>query len=222
MQMFSGLLGTSGYAAGHACTLRPGKSTTARDFSAMNSGIRSTLRALAASRRPRIGRPRYPVGRSGNTRSSLVQSPPRSPRTTPGSWRIQAGSLARAPAQTAAGSGHQVLAGPRTTRCIDFDPKLRGCDVVKTKTDDIVSGGRFRSRAIVVQQESDAEHLRLQSLLPAAVFGRSMRPWMRLGISTTPSSATRQAWRVRGRFLATRVPPDAAVAPRDAKILSRF
>jgi site-specific recombinase XerC len=32
--------------------------------------------------------------------------------------------------------------------------KLRGCDVVKIKIGDLVSGGRVRSRAIVVQQKT--------------------------------------------------------------------
>jgi hypothetical protein len=36
------------------------------------------------------------------------------------------------------------------------DSKLRGCDVVKVKIGDIVSGGRVRSRAIVVQHRRPA------------------------------------------------------------------
>ncbi|HQT90022.1 MAG: integrase [Acidiphilium sp. 37-64-53] len=35
-----------------------------------------------------------------------------------------------------------------------IDSKLRGCDVVKMKIGDLVSGGRVRSRAIVVQQKT--------------------------------------------------------------------
>ena len=35
-----------------------------------------------------------------------------------------------------------------------IDSKLRGCDVVKVKIGDIVSGGRVRDRAIVVQQKT--------------------------------------------------------------------
>ena len=35
-----------------------------------------------------------------------------------------------------------------------IDSKLRGCDVVKVKIGDLVSGGRVRSRAIVVQQKT--------------------------------------------------------------------
>src|ERR1700679_2854683 len=34
-----------------------------------------------------------------------------------------------------------------------IDSKLRGCDIVKIKIGDLVSGGRVRSRAIVVQQK---------------------------------------------------------------------
>ncbi len=36
-----------------------------------------------------------------------------------------------------------------------IDRKLRGCDIVKVKIGDLVSGGRVRSRAIVVQQKTD-------------------------------------------------------------------
>ena len=35
-----------------------------------------------------------------------------------------------------------------------IDSKLRGCDVVKIRTGDIVSGGRVRSRAIIVQRKT--------------------------------------------------------------------
>jgi integrase len=35
-----------------------------------------------------------------------------------------------------------------------IDSKLRGCDVVKIKICDLVSGGRVRSRAIVIQQKT--------------------------------------------------------------------
>ena len=36
-----------------------------------------------------------------------------------------------------------------------IDSKLRGCDVVKVKISDLVSGGQVRSRAIVIQQKTD-------------------------------------------------------------------
>lgn len=35
-----------------------------------------------------------------------------------------------------------------------IDSKLRGCDIVKMKIGDLVSGGRVRSRAIVIQQKT--------------------------------------------------------------------
>ncbi|MDB5407443.1 MAG: integrase, partial [Rhodospirillales bacterium] len=35
-----------------------------------------------------------------------------------------------------------------------IDSKLRGCDIVKVKIGDLVSGGHIRSRAIVVQQKT--------------------------------------------------------------------
>jgi integrase len=36
---------------------------------------------------------------------------------------------------------------------LEIDSKLRGCDVVKMKIGDLVSGGRIRSRTMVVQQK---------------------------------------------------------------------
>lgn len=44
----------------------------------------------------------------------------------------------------------------RDRALFDFaiDSKLRGCDVVKVRIGDIVSGGRIRTRAIVVQQKT--------------------------------------------------------------------
>jgi hypothetical protein len=35
-----------------------------------------------------------------------------------------------------------------------IDSKLRGCDVVKIKIGDLISGGRVRTRAIVIQQKT--------------------------------------------------------------------
>ena len=45
---------------------------------------------------------------------------------------------------------------PRDRALFDLaiDSKLRGCDVVKVRIGDIVSGGRIRTRAIVVQQKT--------------------------------------------------------------------
>ena len=66
----------------------------------------------------------------------------------------------QARAQTATGLGHPVLARPRTTvrdRAmfdLAIDSKLRGCDIVKIRIGDLVSGGRVRSRAIVVQRKT--------------------------------------------------------------------
>jgi len=44
----------------------------------------------------------------------------------------------------------------RDRAMFDFaiDSKLRGCDVVKVKVGDLVSGGQVRSRAIVIQQKT--------------------------------------------------------------------
>ena len=35
-----------------------------------------------------------------------------------------------------------------------IDSKLRGCDIVKVKIGDLISGGRVRSRVIIVQQKT--------------------------------------------------------------------
>ncbi len=37
---------------------------------------------------------------------------------------------------------------------LSINSKLRGCDVVKVRIGDIVSGGRIRDRAVVVQQKT--------------------------------------------------------------------
>jgi hypothetical protein len=42
----------------------------------------------------------------------------------------------------------------RATFDLAIDSKLRGCDVVKVKIGDLVSGARIRSRAIVIQQKT--------------------------------------------------------------------
>jgi len=47
-----------------------------------------------------------------------------------------------------------------------IDSKLRGCDIVKIKTGDLVSGGRVRSGAIVVQQKT-GRPLQFELLEPA-------------------------------------------------------
>ncbi len=44
----------------------------------------------------------------------------------------------------------------RERAMFDFaiDSKLRGCDIVKVKVGDLVSGGKVRSRAMVIQQKT--------------------------------------------------------------------
>ena len=49
---------------------------------------------------------------------------------------------------------HQRRLRDRAMFDLAIDSKLRGCDVVKVKIADLVSGGRMRSRAIVVQQKT--------------------------------------------------------------------
>lgn len=49
---------------------------------------------------------------------------------------------------------HQQRVRDRALFDLAIDSKLRGCDVVKIKIGDIASGGRIKSRAIVVQQKT--------------------------------------------------------------------
>lgn len=55
-----------------------------------------------------------------------------------------------------------------------IDSKLRGCDVVKVKIGDLVSGGRVRSRAIVVQQKT-GRPVQFELLEPSR---GSIFPWL--------------------------------------------
>ncbi len=62
--------------------------------------------------------------------------------------------------QTSAGLGHPFwLDRERRTRDramfdLAIDSKLRGCDIVKLMIGDLISGGRVRSRAIVIQRKT--------------------------------------------------------------------
>src|ERR1700722_17515232 len=62
-----------------------------------------------------------------------------------------------------------------------IDSKLRGCDVVEVKIGDVVSGGRIRSSAIVIQQSA------FSALPEAAVafFGLASR----VGVDGGPAAA---------------------------------
>lgn len=51
-----------------------------------------------------------------------------------------------------------------------IDSKWRGCDVVKVKLGDLVSGGRVRSRAIVIQQKTVAPFISSSPSPPASAF----------------------------------------------------
>ena len=70
----------------------------------------------------------------------------RASRTLSSSWPMVAGK----------GVNDGTLRSPIRRAMFDLaiDSKLRGCDVVKVKIGDLVSGGRVRSRAIVVQQKT--------------------------------------------------------------------
>jgi hypothetical protein len=47
-----------------------------------------------------------------------------------------------------------LIANGRTSFDLAIDSKLRGCDVVKVKIGDVVSGGRVRSTGIVLQTKT--------------------------------------------------------------------
>jgi hypothetical protein len=51
-------------------------------------------------------------------------------------------------------SGSGLIANGRTSFDLAIDSKLRGCDVVKVKIGDVVSGGRVRSTGIVLQTKT--------------------------------------------------------------------
>ena len=64
----------------------------------------------------------------------------------------------------------------RDRALFDFaiDSKLRGCDVVKIRIGDVVSGGRVRDRAIVVQQKTNRP-VQLELMDTAR---KTMRAWL--------------------------------------------
>ncbi|HEY5226736.1 MAG TPA: tyrosine-type recombinase/integrase [Methylovirgula sp.] len=49
---------------------------------------------------------------------------------------------------------HEQRIRDRALFDLAIDSKLRGCDIVKMKIGDLVSGGRIRSRSIVIQQKT--------------------------------------------------------------------
>lgn len=64
----------------------------------------------------------------------------------------------------------------RDRALFDFatDSKLRGCDVVRVRIGDIVSGGRVRDRAVVVQQKTKRP-VQFELLDPAR---KTIRAWL--------------------------------------------
>ncbi len=76
-------------------------------------------------------------------------------------WNDRSQGWGKASLEAAAGLGGPLLSGSASTpsgssavRPCDRQ-KLRGCDVVKVKIGDLVSGGRVRSRAIIIQQKTE-------------------------------------------------------------------
>ena len=84
----------------------------------------------------------------------------------------------------------------RDRALFDFavDSKLRGCDIVKIRISDLVSGGRVRSRAIVVQRKT-GRPVQFELLEPARA---SILAWLgcrggALGDFAFPSRSDRAA-----------------------------
>ena len=71
-----------------------------------------------------------------------------------------------------------------------IDSKLRGCDIVKIKTGDLVSGGRIRSRAIVIQQKT-GRPVQFELLEPARGPPKTYRP-QTANSPFIPNAAVRQ------------------------------
>ena len=69
-----------------------------------------------------------------------------------------------------------------------IDSKLRGCDVVKIKIGELVTGGRIRARAIIVQRKTKRP---VQFELLEAARGSLLHGWSVVGerLTTTPSRA---------------------------------
>lgn len=63
----------------------------------------------------------------------------------------------------------------RATFDLAIDTKLRGCDVVKVRIGDLVSGGHIHSRAIVIQQKTNRP-VQFELLEPARV---SILAWLK-------------------------------------------
>jgi integrase len=80
-----------------------------------------------------------------------------------------------------------------------IDSKLRGCDIVKIRIGDLVSGGRVRSRAIVVQRKT-GRPVQFELLEPAraSIFGWLEHRGGTLEDFAFPSRAD------RGRHISTR------------------
>ncbi len=75
----------------------------------------------------------------------------------PGIWPQARRQTSLKPQQVwAIRSGLTANGAHATGQCFDLaiDSKLRGCDIVKLKIGDLVSGGRVRSRAIVIQRKT--------------------------------------------------------------------
>jgi hypothetical protein len=114
-----------------------------------------------------------------------------------------------------------------------IDSKFRGCDVVKIRIGELVSGGRERSRAIVIQQKTgrpvqfelldfSVEEFRLRPALsglrPSWAFRRSM-PVSETGTAGSGSAAAPQSTTGNGSKRAER-PANCLTANRPTTDLS--
>ena len=82
--------------------------------------------------------------------------------------------LGEACAETTAGLGDPLLARSAQAAALCDRQQAARCDVVKVRIGDIVSGGRIRDRAIVVQQKTKRP-VQFELLEPAR---KTMRAWL--------------------------------------------
>lgn len=68
---------------------------------------------------------------------------------------------------------------------VAIDSKLRGCDIVKLKIGDLISGGRVRTRAIVVQRKT-GRPVQFELLEPART---SILAWLEVRGGTLDDNA---------------------------------
>ncbi len=110
--------------------------------------------SLAASARCRC------LGWEGWTASNHVQNPACGDQAYPSALEQEPSDRSESPAPAKTGSGHSCEARTRGQLAdlalfnLATDSKLRGCDLVRLKVTDLVSGGSVRDRVSVIQSKT--------------------------------------------------------------------